>query len=334
MMLGLALLLGVAAVVLARSWLAQQQAGSVVVKEEKIPLTTVVVANATLLFGNRIEREQIKMVDWPASSVPEGVFHTVDELLAGNDPKVVLRRIDIGEPIMAAKLTGSGQRATLSALVTGELRAVTIRVNDVVGVAGFVLPGDRVDILLTREMDPGSAKSAATDILLQNVKVLGIDQEADDRQDKPQVAKAVTVEVTPEQAQKLVLGQQVGTLNLLLRKNDDVAESSHAAVAIKDLQPEVKAEPAPRAAAKAVERSDDRSLITITRGIKIEDYRVEPEGGLPMSNGRARMSRPINHQEEAPAATEEPESLTPGKPAVKSEAATGASETAPTAAPQ
>lgn len=325
-MLGFALLLGATAVLLARSWL-EQQARPVVVKEDKIPLTSVVVANATLYFGNRIGRELVKEVAWPADSVPEGAFKTADELLAGTEPKVVLRRIDAGEPILAAKVTGAGQKATLSALVKEDLRAVTIRVNDVVGVAGFVLPGDHVDILLTQNAAPGDSKSAMTDVLLQNVKVLGIDQLADDRQDQPQVVKALTLEVTPEQGQKLILAQQVGTLNLALRNNVDVQEASHTAIGINDLRAaETNKEPGPRPAAKAVSgpRPDGRSLITITRGMKIDDYRVEPEGGLP-GYERGPMSHPVSREDGEPAASEQPISLTPTQPAADGQAAARAS---------
>ena len=103
------------------------------------------------------------------------------------------------------------------------MKAVTIRVNDVEGVAGFVLPGDRVDVVLTRQQDKSRA---ATDVVLQNVRVLAVDQIADERTDKPSLAKAVTLEVEVTAAQKLALAATVGTLSLVLRKAGEAAAAS------------------------------------------------------------------------------------------------------------
>lgn len=316
-MLTLALLLGAAAVFLARSWLSQQvqqvqQAQPAVDKAENAPVTTVVVASTTLFFGNRLEPNLVKEIQWPANSVPEGVFHTVNELLSGTEPRMVLRRIDAGEPILTGKVTGTGQRATLSTLVKEDTRAVTIRVNDVVGVAGFILPGDHVDVLLTREIESGNSKSMTTGVLLQNVRVLGIDQETSEQQDKPQVVKSVTVEVTPEEGQKLVLGQQVGTLNLALRNHVDIAETEHKIVSVKDLgtgefntEPPKAPEPPPKIIARAPEPPDLHRLVTITRGTTADDYRVEPEGGLPGGSRHPRVFRASRHQAEEPTGAEE-----------------------------
>jgi len=118
------------------------------------------------------------------------------------------------------KITGPGQRATLSAMLGEGMKAVTIRVNDVEGVAGFVLPGDRVDIVLTRS---GEKNNAVNDVVIQDVRVLAVDQLADQRADKPSVVKAVTIEVDPTEGQKVALAATVGTLSLLLRKAGDAA---------------------------------------------------------------------------------------------------------------
>src|SRR5207247_2597579 len=123
--------------------------------------------------------------------------------------------IEENEPILGSKITGPGQRATLSAMLRDGMKAVTIRVNDVEGVAGFVLPGDRVDVALTRQNDKAGATS---DVVLQNARVLAIDQVADERSDKPSVVKAVTLEVDTPAAQKLSLAASIGTLSLMLRK--------------------------------------------------------------------------------------------------------------------
>src|SRR5262249_4532965 len=150
-----------------RGWIESQVPKTIIVADKKGPevqLVTVVVAKRDLFFGDRLTNEFVQEVQWPANLVPAGSFKSANELMAGDRPAV--RPISTNEPILASKLTGEGERATLSSIVTDDMRAVTISVNDVLGVAGYVLPGDRVDILLTRE--------AMTSILLQNIKILGI----------------------------------------------------------------------------------------------------------------------------------------------------------------
>ena len=218
-MLGLALLLAGASVFLARNWVQSQvQPVAAVADKQKLETTQVVVASTQLHYGNRVRREHLRVVDWPTSAVPEGSFKSVDAILGDEvdpktgkkkpiEPRTALRTIEINEPIMKSKITGFGGRASLSMMIAPGMRATTIRVNDITGVAGFVLPGDRVDILLTRNPDGGGRRGGnlQTDVFLQNMKVLAIAQDANEDRSKPGVVKAVTFEVTPVQAQKLVL---------------------------------------------------------------------------------------------------------------------------------
>ena len=150
-MLGLAAILGLGAVTLARGWIAgkisDREAVQVVEPARpQIALTKVVVARTALRFGNRITEQHVKEVEWPASAVPPGAFTSLEEFLT-EEERVVLQAMQENEPVLAGKVTGGGERASLSAIIEPGMRAVTIRVNDVLGVAGFVLPGDRVDIL-------------------------------------------------------------------------------------------------------------------------------------------------------------------------------------------
>ncbi len=215
-MLGLALLLAGGSVFLARSWLEDQVKPVIVTKnvEAEIEVTKVVVAGAPLQFGNAVRREHLRMIEWPSRSMPEGAFTSIDELL-GEEERFALRPIEVNEPVLKSKITGYGERAILSSIIKKNMRAMTIRVNDVAGVAGFVLPGDHVDINLTRSK--GGKGGLMTDILLQRVKVLGIGQDANDTRQKAAVVKAVTLEVTPSQGQKLILAAQLGSLSLSLR---------------------------------------------------------------------------------------------------------------------
>jgi pilus assembly protein CpaB len=184
----------------------------------------VVVAAAPLRFGQTITADLITEVQWPVSSLPAGHFSSREALLGAGNSRTVLTAIGKNEPILSSKVTGIGQRGMLSAVIEDGKKAVTIRVDDVLGVAGFIQPDDRVDILLTRSDRPAVQtgkpviEKAYTDLLLQNVRVLAIDQIAD-RSPQAKPAKAVTVEVPTEDAQKLVLGASVGQLSLALRNS-------------------------------------------------------------------------------------------------------------------
>ncbi|TPN89359.1 Flp pilus assembly protein CpaB [Mesorhizobium sp. CU2] len=216
-MIILAGVFGVLAVVLANMWLANQR--SAMAKPGDLPRDTIVVAATQLKFGDSLSADKLREIPWPAGAVPAGAFKTTKDLLAGDGAKQALQAIGVNEPVLATKITGPGQRATLSAVLAEGMKAVSIRVNDVLGVAGFVFPGDRVDVLLTRTVrsDEGADKSFV-DVLLQSVKVLAVDQVADESKDSPTVVKAVTVEVNTKDAQKLTLAAGAGQLSLALRQ--------------------------------------------------------------------------------------------------------------------
>jgi pilus assembly protein CpaB len=217
LMLVAATVLAVLAGLLAQSWLEAQRRVSVpVTAQPRVSTSKIVVAAQPLRFGMELGAANLREVEWGTSTLPAGAFPSIAELLKGNERRVVLAAIEPGEPIMRWKITGPGQRAGLSSVIAAGLKAVTIRVNDVFGVAGFVLPGDRVDVLLTRA-EAGGDKKQFTDVLLQNVRVLAVDQLADDRSEKPAVVKAVTLEVKTQDTQKLALAGTVGSLSLALR---------------------------------------------------------------------------------------------------------------------
>jgi pilus assembly protein CpaB len=180
---------------------------------------SVVVAARPIGFGQPLTADALKIQPWPQGAAPAGAFRSVAELTAGQT-RVALSPIAADEPILPQKISGPGGRGTLSAVIRPGMRATTIRVDDVVGVAGFVLPGDFVDVLVTR--GEGDNKVMRSDVVLEDVRVLAVDQSADDGRSKPVVARAATIEVTPRQAQKLALASQVGTLSLALRGQDDL----------------------------------------------------------------------------------------------------------------
>ena len=209
LLLVISALLGLLAIGLVRNFLTQQP-----VPVADIPVKKVVVASATLHFGDHLAPLYLSEVEYLPNSVPPGAFGSIAELTAG-EPRVVLETIQPGEPVLASKISGNGAKASLSSIIDAEKRAVTIRVDDVSGTAGFITPADRVDVMLTRNAEGQTAPH--TEILLQNIKVLAIDQVANEHTDKPIVVKAVTLEVSPEEAQKIALGRTVGQLSLSLR---------------------------------------------------------------------------------------------------------------------
>jgi|ERR1700679_2299946 len=206
-----------------------------------VALRPVVVAAADLPYGTPLRPELLKVIAWPQDSAPDGSFASIDEVFKGQGQpadRVVLRETDRNEPILRSKISGFGGKATLSREVSNGMRAVSISVNDVSGVSGFMLPGDHVDVVLTRRLpaDAGTGSdSLVSDIILQNITILGIDQVSDQQRDQPVVARTATVEVTPEQAQKLALAQQAGTLSLALRNVETVNEVPTARVNLTDL---------------------------------------------------------------------------------------------------
>jgi pilus assembly protein CpaB len=162
----------------------------------------------------------LKTQPWPADAIPPGAFRSANELLSAQ-ARVALAPIAANEPILPHRVSGPGGRATLSNVVRAGMRAAAVRVDDVLGVAGFVLPGDYVDVLVTRREGEGQDTVMRSDLLLEGVRVLAVDQTASERKNDPVVAKEATIEVTPAQAQKLALAGQVGTLSLALRSTQD-----------------------------------------------------------------------------------------------------------------
>jgi len=208
-MLVLSVVIGLGATILAAGWISQQAS---------VPSTKVVVAAADIQLGSRLSSQMLKTVDWPAGSIPAGATTKAEAL----EDRVVKTSVLRGEPILEAKLAPVGTKGGLSAVIPEGKRAMTVRVNDVIGVAGFALPGNYVDIVINTQLDgAGGAGRQISKIVLENILVLAVAQEANRDETKPRVVNAVTLELTPEQAEKLDLARSVGTLSLVLRNQID-----------------------------------------------------------------------------------------------------------------
>ena len=205
----LALVVALAAVLVALRWINAQAAPS---------SSKVAVASADINLGARLAPEMITLVDWPAGALPPGAIGDPRLL----ETRVARSNIGRGEPVLESKLAPVGTVGGLSAALGDGKRAMTVRVNDVVGVAGFALPGNFVDVLVNTQDEAEKKRTQANDaaiskIVLERILVLAIAQESSRDDTKPKVVNAVTLELTPEQAEKLDLARSVGTLSLVLR---------------------------------------------------------------------------------------------------------------------
>ncbi|KAA2234951.1 Flp pilus assembly protein CpaB [Salinarimonas soli] len=278
-MIALAAVFGFVAIFAGQKWLDRQSGQrlremQVVAARPAAPTATLVVAALPLRWGTEITRQHLREVAWPGDALPKGAFARIDDVLDGRNRRVALSAMEENEPLLAAKVTGPGGRASLAAVLGEGMKAATVRVNDVLGVAGFVLPGDRVDVMLTRVLDKGEAFS---DVIAQSVRVLAVDQTADERSDKPAVVKAVTLEVTTAQAQKVTLATAVGTLSLAMRSPGAPEGEGVQRVSLDDLGrplPREADKPAPGAVMTSLSAERTNAAVGVTRALKRQEYSV------------------------------------------------------------
>ncbi len=267
-MVGIAVVFGLLAVFVAQGWLnyqAELSRKTVAPKPQQVATRTIVVATAPLRFGTHVSVDSLREVAWPDDAIPAGTFSSIAELTAGGK-RIVLASIERNEPILRTKITGPGQKATLSAVIQDGMRAVTVRTNDVEGVAGFVLPGDHVDVLLTRQSE---RTTGMNDVVIQNARVLAVDQLADDAADRPTVARAVTLEVDTIAAQKIALAASLGNLSLMLRRAGEQHMDATRRITASDL-----------AQTEVVARTTDTKRFTkvsVTRASNKQEYNVPAE---------------------------------------------------------
>jgi len=252
-MLFIAVIAGLAAVALAARWM-QNQGGA---------KSRIAVATTDIAIGGRISTEMVRLADWPEGSVPAGAFVDGEKL----DGRVVLQSVQRGEPLTEARLAPIGTKGGLSAVVPAGKRAMTVRVNDVVGVAGFALPGTFVDVMVNTQVDHAQrGDGSISKIVLERILVLAVAQESDRDATKPVVVNAVTLEVTPRDAEILDLARSVGTLSLVLRNQTDAVAQAAGNGATKTEMltglPEAPAAPAP-APAPVARAARPRAPVTV-----------------------------------------------------------------------
>lgn len=239
-MLIIALILAGGAALIAKHWV-DSQSGNQAVSGQQDTIK-VYVAATNIPFATRIDNTQVKLMDWPKANVPSQAFteEDIQKDPSGIVGKVTQRDFYVDEILLKPQIKEHAGGSTLSALIQEGHRAVSVRVDDIAGVAGFILPGNKGDILVTgsgnkivcQPKSPGykiipmtTSSTSETYTLLPNVKILAIDQLASQDQDKPAVVRSFTLEVDPTQAECIVQAMRTGALQFTLRNPMDTDTS-------------------------------------------------------------------------------------------------------------
>jgi len=190
------------------------------VRERVVETTPVVITSTTLNYARQLVAEDLAIINWPSNNLPENTFSSIEEVIGGEDagPRYVKRTLDPGEPLLASKITNFGEDIGVNTLLEPGTRAFAIRVDVASGVSGFIQPGDAVDIYWTGD----SNNQVITKLVLEKVKIIAIDQQADQDSQRPTVARTVTLQVSPDIVANLVQFQSSGKLTLSLRGVEDL----------------------------------------------------------------------------------------------------------------
>ena len=222
---GLVLLLGLGlagfAVFMAQEYISENEAALAREREKQrqiVPTTEVIITTRAVRYGDRLDQDDIRKVRWPVDGVPSGAYTDVDALFPpGEEPRTVLRAMEPGEAILEVKVTDPGEDAGVGSKLAPGMRAFALRVDVASGVSGFLRPGDRVDIYWTGQGTSTAGGSRDFTKLIQpGIKLIAVDQSADEDRNAPTVARTVTVEATPVQVASLAQAQATGRLQLSL----------------------------------------------------------------------------------------------------------------------
>ncbi len=260
------------------------------------PTTLIAVAAADLPRATTLRPELMSYVAWPSQALPDGA--TLKSNAAALEGRVVAHDLGRGEPLLEVRLAPKGAGLGMAAIVPGNMRAMTVLVNEVIGVAGFIHPDDFVDVIVTMATSAtGNSDEIRAKIILQNVKVLAVGQEMVTQDAKPVKVPVVTLLVDPEQSERLALASTEGHIQLTLRSRADVAETATAGISPPELfgkvTEKVEAPPAPapapaptprpvvlRPAAKPKPKPQPvPDVVEVLRGDRVEERKIRPAGG-------------------------------------------------------
>lgn len=226
--LGLAVIMGLAA-----AWIATRLAPtSAQATVAVVETTPVVVVRSDVPVATSLTDAQLKLVQWPSELVPAGALGSID----GAKNRIARRPLATGEPVLESALFQAGAAGGLGAVIADKHRAVSVKVDNVIGVAGFVVPGSRVDVMATiRRVDQDRAIPFSK-LILQDVRVLAVDQKLEEvKSGDPELVNVVTLEVDPLQAEQLIYAAHEGRLQLALRAPGDDAEVKTRSIQVADL---------------------------------------------------------------------------------------------------
>lgn len=262
----LSLVLAAGAALVAMNWM-QSQTGN---DERQAQAGQVVAAEVEIPFGSRVQATDLRLMPMPAESVPKGSFSDIESVVG----RVSTQAIYAGEILHEGRVVEHTEGSALAAVLEEGKRAVSVRVDDVVGVAGFLLPGNRVDVVVARRN--GNRQNYQSETILHDIKVLAVDQIASQERDDPVIVRAVTLEVDPRQAETLVEATQEGKVQLTMRNPMDKHEEAPGLIADqRDLlnlhEPEEKADPAPAPVAR---RAPVVNKVSVLRGTQMSTVNV------------------------------------------------------------
>lgn len=259
------------------------------VKPDVPDMVPVVVVKSDHVFGDVLTPDLLRVVDMPKNAVPESAFARIDNVFFdGKFTTFVVSDLVENEILLPHKISAPGSTGSLSSMLSEGMRAVTVRVNDVAGVGGFVMPGDRVDIIYTWDEDSRrNGNTLQSSVFLQSIRVLGIDQNMNVNTSDPNVAKTVTLEVSPNDAQRLQLAQDTGRLGLTLRALGDVEENTVSTLK-QDTIITSAPRPAPtrKASTREAKPPSSTAAITIVRGEQRDQVNVFNESVSSTRDGR------------------------------------------------
>ncbi len=320
--LALAAVLAAISVALAHAWLTEAARRPVAAPAAGPETVSIVVAARDLGYGDTLRASDLKLADWPKAAVPPGAFQAVDSVIGapGTGAPVVLSSIGTAAPVVTGKITGFGAPGRLGATIAAGMRAMTVGASGGGEMAALIGPGDRVDVLISREVrHEGQNRELRSDVLLRDVRVLGLDRDPLETGVPRGRAGPVTLEVTVEQAQKLAVAQKVGSLSLILRGLEGTDADGSRPISSRDLpagpEPRVARVADPAAPVKAdllPEMVRDlagplfvpaaRSSIRVIRGLQESVYEVSPEaaGGAIATIDAAKTPRATPGRREAP----------------------------------
>lgn len=255
-MLAVALVMALGAALLAKGWISERLANA---SQADDGSASIVAAALEIPFGHSIQFADVKLVKWPADAVPKGAFDSIDEVIG----RVTTQTVLSGEILRRERVVEHGGGSALAAVIAPEKRAVTVRVNDVVGVGGFLLPGNRVDVIASHR---GEDRKYRTRTLLEDLKVLAVDQTASPDKDEPVIVRAVTLEASRDEAEALVKATREGDVQLVLRnpRAPDVQKQ-----VVKEDPP---AKPKPRPKPRPAPAKPD--YVTVIKGTSVDRIRV------------------------------------------------------------